>query len=97
MKVWAVLFVCLNTSSLKIETAPGYSTSDFMIAWRGYTADAGQPSTVHSDPGSQLKKAEKDLNAQLVKTEKDNKDEHEYDWDRIVSDVGPKVKRLRRC
>lgn len=81
MKVWAVILVCLNTRAVRIEVAPGYSTKDFMIAWKCYTADVGQPSTVHSDKGSQLVKAAKDLDEGL-----------DYDWDKIVEEVGAKVK-----
>ena len=32
MKVWNVLFVCLNTKAVTMYLAPGYATADFMIA-----------------------------------------------------------------
>ena len=54
LKVWAVLVVCLNTRALKIFLAPGYSTEDFMIAWKNFESDCGIPRRVHSDRGSQL-------------------------------------------
>ena len=31
MKVWNVLFVCLNTKAVTMYLAPGYSTKDFFI------------------------------------------------------------------
>ena len=54
MKVWAVLVVCLNTRAVKINLAPGYSTEDFLIAWRNLESDCRIPRKVHSDRGSQL-------------------------------------------
>ena len=60
-KVWNVLFLCLNTKSIKMHLAPGYSTNDFMIAYNSHTSDHGLPSTVHSDKGSQLVAAGKEV------------------------------------
>jgi len=61
MKVWNVLFVCLNTKSVTMYLAPGYATSDFMIAYNSHTSDHGLPNYVHSDKGSQLVAAGKEV------------------------------------
>jgi hypothetical protein len=34
--------------------APGYSTSDFLLAYDSQVSDHGKPANVHSDQGSQL-------------------------------------------
>ena len=71
MKVWAVLAVCLNTRALKIYMAPGYSTTDFLLAWEELESDCGIPRRVHSDRGTQLVSASGAIEAV------------EYDWDVI--------------
>ena len=58
-KIWVVLFVCLSTKALKLYVAGGYSTEDFLLAWDTFVADHGDPSTCHSDRGSQLLAAAK--------------------------------------
>ena len=58
-KIWVVLFVCLSTKALKLYIAGGYSTEDFLLAWDSFVADNGEPSTCHSDRGSQLVAAAK--------------------------------------
>ena len=41
--------------------APGYSTSDFLLAYSSHMSDHGIPTTVHSDKGSQLVAAGKEV------------------------------------
>ena len=61
MKVWNVLFVCLNTKAVTMYLAPGYATADFMIAYNSHISDHGIPTYVHSDKGSQLVAAGKEV------------------------------------
>ena len=61
MKVWIVLFVCLNTKAISIEIAPGYSTKDFLLAYSCHTSQRGDAAIVHSDRGSQLVAAHKEV------------------------------------
>ena len=70
LKVWNVIFVCLNTKAVTMYLAPGYSTPDFLLAYDSHVADHGRPSTVHSDRGSQLVAAGKEV--------------ADYDWDEIA-------------
>ena len=69
LKVWNVIFVCLNTKAVTMYLAPGYSTDDFFIAYNSHISDRGLPSMVHSDRGSQLVAAGKEI---------------EFDWDCIA-------------
>lgn len=70
LKVWNVLFVCLNTKAIAMYLAPGYSTNDFFVAYDSFISERGIPTTVHSDRGSQLVAAGKEV--------------VEYDWDCIA-------------
>ena len=70
MKVWTVLFVCLNTKAIAMYIAPGYSTKDFFVAYDSFISERGIPTTVHSDRGSQLVAAGKEV--------------VEFDWDCIA-------------
>ncbi len=76
MKVWNVIFVCLNTKAVAMYIATGYATSDFMLAYDSHTHDRGLPNKVHSDKGSQLVAAGKEV--------------VEYEWDRIAKEAAAK-------
>ena len=52
--------------------APGYSTKDFFIAYNSFTSDRGHPNLVHSDRGTQLVAASKEV--------------AEFDWNAIASE-----------
>ena len=75
MKVWVVLFLCLNTKAVTMELAPGYSTEDFLLAYETYVNQRGSPVIVHSDRGSQLVAAKKELCDDPLR----------YDWDVIAA------------
>ena len=66
IKVWVVIFVCLNTKAVSMELAPGYSTNDFMLAYSSYVSQRGEPGFVHSDRGTQLVSAQKLLNGRRI-------------------------------
>ena len=70
-KVWGLLILCLNTKAVKLFIAAGYSTEDFLMAYEQFTSDHGHPAWIHSDRGSQLVKAAKEV------------DSPEYDWEVI--------------
>ena len=74
MKVWVVALICLNCKALALELSPGYSTADFLLAYSSHTSVRGHPLYVHSDRGSQLVAAHKDLSV----------DHLQYDWDHIA-------------
>ena len=61
MKVWNVITVCLNTKAVTMHLALGYSTADFLIAYDSHVYDRGVPANVHSDKGSQLVAAGKEV------------------------------------
>ena len=75
LKVWVVIFLCLNTKGVAMELAPGYSTADFMLAYSMHIEQRGTPLKVHSDRGSQLVAAKKELCDTPLN----------YDWDAIAA------------
>ena len=80
MKVWVVIFLCLNTKAVSMEISPGYATGDFLLAFYSHVNVRGVPKFVHSDRGSQLIAAHRDV-----------ADEHlKYDWDLIASSTASK-------
>ena len=75
MKVWILLFLCLNTKAISLEISPGYSTEDFLLAYSSHVSIRGNPTYVHSDRGSQLVAARKELCDEPL----------QYDWNKIAS------------
>lgn len=62
-KVWGVIFVDLVSRAVHIEIASGYDTKSFLISFRRFAAIRGYPSTVYSDPGTQLVGANAEMKA----------------------------------
>ena len=75
MKVWAVIFLDLNSKAVNIELAPGYSTNDFILAYSSHVSQRGDPAFVHSDRGSQLVSEQRLLTDDIPK----------YEWSEIAS------------
>ena len=61
MKVWVVIFLCLNVKAVSMALVPGYSTSDVLLAYSSHVSQRGKPSFVHSDRGLQLVAAQRNL------------------------------------
>ena len=61
MKDWNVLFVCLKTKTVTTYLALGYSTKDYFIAYSSHISDHRIPALVHSERGSQLVAAGKEV------------------------------------
>ena len=59
MKVWVVIFICLNTKAVSMDLAPGYSANDFISAYSSYVTQIGEHGLVHSNRGSQHVSAQK--------------------------------------
>ena len=75
MKVWAVLFVCLQVKAVKIYLVGGLHTEDFLLAWDSFAADHGQPAVAYSDRGTNLTAAAREGGDTEIP---------DYDWDRIA-------------
>lgn len=75
-KCWGLVILCLNTKALRLYAICGYSTLEFLLSYEQFTSDHGFPAYVHSDRGSQLVSAAKEVESP------------DYDWDRIVTATG---------
>ena len=63
IKVWGVMIVDLVSRGVHIELSCGYDTASFLVAFRRFAALRGWPSTIYSDPGTQLVGASKEVRA----------------------------------
>ena len=77
LKVWGVIYVCQGTGGVRSYLCPGYSTSAFLIAHGKFLAHCGNPATITSDRGSQLKKSARVLEYT------DAQDPAKWEWDAI--------------
>ena len=57
VKVWPIVFGCLNTGALHCEVAASYGADSFLAAYTCFTSVRGAPSQVYTDKGSQLTRA----------------------------------------
>lgn len=64
-KVYACIFVCLNTRAIHIEDASSFSTDSFFQAFKRFIAVRGCPKEVWSDNGTNFTGAEKELKASI--------------------------------
>ena len=60
-KVYGIIFMDLYSRAVHLEAAFGYDSSSFLQALQRFANIRGWPSTIHSDPGSQLIGAEREL------------------------------------
>ena len=59
LKVWPVIFGCLNTVAVHIERNKTYGTDALLITISAFTSIRGYPSVFYTDRGTQLCKAVK--------------------------------------
>ncbi|XP_068224760.1 uncharacterized protein [Palaemon carinicauda] len=64
-KAYGVIFNCIVTRAVYIDVVDGYDTYSFLKCFRRFTAVHGYPDTVHSDLGSQLVSASKELKSDI--------------------------------
>jgi hypothetical protein len=60
-KAFGVVFTCLMVRAVYVDVALGASTTDFLMTLRRFATIHGHPSNLYSDNGSQLKRADKEL------------------------------------
>ncbi len=62
-----VLFTCLTTRAIHIEIAPSLTADSCILCVRNFTNTRGTPLEFHSDNGTNLKAADKELKAEFAK------------------------------
>ncbi|XP_045117670.1 uncharacterized protein LOC123508203 [Portunus trituberculatus] len=60
-KVYGVIFTCLTSRAAYIDLAEGYDTDSFLSTFRRFVSVRGYPHTIHSDMGTQLTSASKEI------------------------------------
>lgn len=71
MKVYGVIFTDLGSKAVHIEPSYGYDTSSFMQALQRFASIRGWPSTIYSDPGSQLTHTNKELRRMWIEVDRE--------------------------
>ena len=60
-KCFGVIFSCFTTRAVYLDLTEGYSTNEFLNTFRKFVCIRGYPATIHSDNGTQLVSANKQL------------------------------------
>lgn len=60
-KVYGVIFTCLASRAVHLDLVEGYDTQSFLSTFRRFVSIRGYPHTVHSDMGTQLMAASKEI------------------------------------
>ena len=63
MKVWPVVFACLNTGAFHIELNKNYGTDALLLSITSFTSIRGYPAKFYTDKGTQLSKADYFINS----------------------------------
>ena len=79
-KRYGVLFTCLVTRAVHLEVASSLTTSSCIMAIRRFISRRGFPKQIHSDNGTNLRGADRELKAAL----------NEIDQNAIIGELTPK-------
>ena len=65
-KSYGVIFNCMITRAVYVDLAEGYDTKSFLDSFRRFVSIRGFPRTIHSDGGTQLVAANKELRSMTL-------------------------------
>ena len=65
-KGYAVIFNCLGCRAVHLDISTDYSTGSFLLVLRRFMAIRGAPIKIWSDPGSQIRAADKEMNKAIA-------------------------------
>ena len=60
-KVYGVIFTCFSSRAVYLDLTEGYDTDSFLSTFRRFASIRGYPCTIHSDMGTQLTAASKEI------------------------------------
>ena len=77
MKTWAAVYICQGTGAVRVYLCPGYDTQSFLFAHEKFVAHCGNPRTITSDRGYQLRSAAKVLDVTEAESPMN------WEWDKV--------------
>ena len=89
MKVWPVVFGCLNTGAVHIELNKNYRTDALLLSKTSFTSICGHPATFYTNRGTQLSKAGSFINP------KENP--ANWTWDKVKDALASKKTEVNYC
>ena len=89
MKVWPVVFGCLNTGAVHIELNKNYGTDALLLSITLLTSIQGNPAKFYTDRGTQLLKAGSFINP------KENP--ANWTWDKVKDALASKKTEVNYC
>ncbi|KAK3896107.1 hypothetical protein Pcinc_000205 [Petrolisthes cinctipes] len=66
-KVYGVIFTCFTSRAVYLDLTEGYDTDSFLSTFRRFVSIRGYPQTIHSDMGTQLTAASKEIRNMMGK------------------------------
>ena len=86
LKVWPVIFGCLNTGAVHMELNKTYGTDTLLLSISAFTSIRGYPSVFYTDRGSQLCKAAKYIDSK--------EDPVNWTWGKLEETLAPKKTKI---
>ena len=89
MKVWPVVFGCLNTGAVHIELSKDYGTDALLLSITSFTSIRSYPAKFYTDKGTQLSKAGSYIDS------KENS--VNWTWDEVKDTLATKKTEVNYC
>ena len=89
MKVWPVMFRCLNTGAVHIELNKTYGTDAVLLSITSFTSIRGYPAKFYTDKGTKLSKAGSFI--------ENNENPANWTWDKIKNMLATKKREVNYC
>ena len=89
MKVWPVVFGCLNTGTVHIKLNKNYGTDALLLSITSFTSIRGYPAKFYTNKGTQLSKAGSFIDS------KENP--ANWTWDKVKDTLATKKTEVNYC
>ena len=89
MKVWPVVFGCLNTGAVHIKLNKNYRTDALLLSITSFTSVRSYPAEFYTDKGTQFVKAGSFINS------KENP--ANWTWDKVKDTLATKKTKVNYC
>ena len=89
LKVWPVIFGCLNTGAVHIKLNKTYGNDALLLSISAFTSIRGYPSVFYTDRGTQLCKAAKYIDSK--------EDPVNWTWEKLEETLAAKKTKVNFC